>query len=117
MKPIASTKFTALIAGAGLSLAMLSTSAHAFDEKAAVSLAKKNDCTKCHSVDKDKKGPSYQKIAAELKKKPNPEEVVRKSITTGPKVKLSDGTEEEHKIINTKDEAAIKNLIAWILAQ
>lgn len=117
MKAASTSRISALLAGAGLLLAILSTSAYALDEKAAVSLAKKNDCTKCHSIDKDKKGPSYQKIAAALKKKPNPEEIIRKSITTGPKVKLSDGTEEEHKIINTKDEAAIKNLIAWILAQ
>jgi len=38
-------------------------------------------------------------------------------MTTSPKVKLEDGTEEEHKAINTKDQAAIKNLASWILAQ
>ena len=38
-------------------------------------------------------------------------------ITTGPKVKLEDGTEEEHKIIDSKDPKAIKNLIDWILSQ
>ena len=35
----------------------------AIDEEAAKSLAKKNDCFKCHAVDKTKKGPSYKKIA------------------------------------------------------
>ena len=40
-----------------------------------------------------------------------------KNMTTSPKVKLDDGTEEEHKAINTKDQAAIKNLANWILAQ
>jgi cytochrome c len=39
-----------------------------------------------------------------------------KNITTGPKVKLEDGTEEEHKIIDTKDEAEMKNLVRWILS-
>jgi cytochrome c len=38
-------------------------------------------------------------------------------MTTGPKVKLDDGTEEEHKIINSKDAAALKNLAGWILSQ
>jgi cytochrome c len=40
-----------------------------------------------------------------------------KNMTTGPKVKLEDGTEEDHKIIDTKDQAALKNLTQWILAQ
>ena len=30
---------------------------------AAQALAKKNDCFKCHAIDKTKKGPSYQKIS------------------------------------------------------
>jgi cytochrome c len=38
-----------------------------------------------------------------------------KHMTTGPKVKLEDGTEEDHKIIDTKDQAEIKNLVRWIL--
>jgi cytochrome c len=87
------------------------------DADAALALAKKNDCTKCHSVDKEKKAPSYKKIAAKYKGKPDGEEKAIKNMTTGQKVKLEDGTEEEHKIINTKDMAAIKNLAAWILAQ
>ena len=39
-----------------------------------------------------------------------------KNITTGPKVKLEDGSEEDHKIIDTKDQAEIKNLVYWILS-
>ncbi len=93
-------------------------SAHAFDEDAAKALAKKNDCFKCHAIDKTKKGPSYKKIAAKYKgKEAEGEQKIIKNITTGPTVKLEDGTEEEHKIIDTKDQAEIKNLIQWILAQ
>ncbi len=88
-----------------------------FDAEAAQALIKKNECTKCHSVDKDKKGPSYKKVAANLKGKPDAVDKIIKNVTTGPKVKLDDGTEEEHKIINTKDPAVLKNLAAWILAQ
>lgn len=110
--------FTRVLSGAALALAVwgLPVSA-AVDADAAQALAKKNDCMKCHSVDKEKKAPSYKKIAAKLKGKPDAEENVIKSMTTGPKVKLDDGTEEEHKVVNTKDSAAIKNLAAWILAQ
>jgi cytochrome c len=79
-------------------------------------LLKKNDCTKCHAIDKGKKGPSYKKVAAKYKgKEAEGEAKMYKNITTGPKVKLDDGTEEEHKIIEAKDDAQIKALIKWIL--
>ena len=39
-----------------------------------------------------------------------------KVITTGPKVKLDDGSQEEHKIIKTKDAGEQKNLVQWILS-
>jgi cytochrome c len=88
------------------------------DADAAQALAKKNDCFKCHAIDKTKKGPSYKKVAAKYKgKTAEGEEKIMKNITTGPKVKLEDGTEEEHKIIDTKDPKALKNLIDWILSQ
>ena len=87
------------------------------DADAAKALAKRNDCFKCHAVDKTKKGPSYKKIAAKYKGKPEGEEKLIKNFTTGPKVKLEDGTEEEHKIIDTKDMKEMKNLANWILSQ
>jgi len=97
---------------------LVSTSAFGFDEDAAKALAKKNDCFKCHAIDKTKKGPSYKKIATKYKgKEAEGETKIVKHLTTGPKVKLEDGTEEDHKIIDTKDQAEIKNLIQWILAQ
>lgn len=102
---------------ASAALLLLAPSAHAFDEDAAKVLFKKNDCTKCHAPAKSKKGPSLQKIAKENKGKADAEAKMLKHMTTGPKVKLEDGTEEEHKIIDTKDQAEMKNLIQWILAQ
>ena len=106
------------LVGAALALGVWSAPTFAaVDADAAQALAKKNDCMKCHSVDKEKKAPSYKKIAAKYKGKPDGEEQAIKSITTGPKIKLDDGTEEEHKIVKTNDTAAIKNLAAWILSQ
>ena len=99
--------FSLATASAVLALVSISPAQAAVDADAAQTLFKKNDCTKCHAVDKSKKGPSLQKIAAKYKGKADGEE----------KVKLDDGTEEEHKAINTKDQAAIKNLAAWILSQ
>jgi cytochrome c len=87
------------------------------DEDVAQSLAKKNDCFKCHAIDKTKKGPSYKAIALKFKGKPDGEEKVIKNITTGPKVRLEDGTEEDHKIIDTKDPKELKNIAQWILSR
>lgn len=101
-----------------LTLALIGlTSAHAaVDADAAKALAKKNDCLKCHAVDKTKKGPSMKKIAEKYKDKADGQEKGYKNITTAHTVTLEDGTKEEHKIIDTKDDAAIKNLVDWVLS-
>jgi len=87
------------------------------DAEAAQALAKKNDCFKCHAIDKTKKGPSYKKIAAKYKEKKLGEKDAIKQMTTAPKVKLEDGTEEDHKNIDTRDPKELSNLAQWILSQ
>lgn len=103
---------------AGLVLAALfgASSAQAVDEAAAKALAKRNDCIKCHAIDKDKKGPAFKKIASKQAGKADAEDKLTKAITTPTKVKLSDGSEEEHKLIESKDPKEIKNLVQWILS-
>jgi len=86
------------------------------DAEAAKKLAKKNNCFKCHAIDKTKKGPSYKKIAAKYKGKPEGQGKMIENFTTSPIVKLEDGTEEEHKAIDTKDMKEMKNLADWILS-
>jgi len=106
-----------LVAASAVALLVSTSAMSAVDEDAAKALAKKNDCFKCHAIDKTKKGPSYKKLAAKYKgKEAEGETKMIKNITTGPKVKLEDGTEEDHKIIDTKDQAEIKNLVQWILS-
>jgi cytochrome c len=97
------------------SLALPATAA--VDADSALKLAKDSGCTKCHSVDKDKKGPAYQKTAAKFKGKDDAEATLVKFVTNSPKVKMGDGTEEEHKAVAGKDAAQVKNLVQWILAQ
>lgn len=87
------------------------------DVAAAQALAKRNDCFKCHAIDKTKKGPSMKKISEKYKGKPDGEEKAIKNMTSGLKVKLEDGTEEDHKIIDTKDPKELKNLANWMLSQ
>jgi cytochrome c len=98
-------------------LAGLTPAQAAVDEDAAQSLAKKNDCFKCHAIDKTKKGPSYKKIAAKYKEKKLGEKEAIKQMTEGKKVKLEDGSEEDHKIIDTKDPKELSNLAQWILSR
>lgn len=86
------------------------------DEDAAKALMKRNDCGKCHAPAKEKKGPSLKKIAEKYHGKADAHKKIMENLTTNPKVKLSDGTEEEHKAIDTKDPKELKNLIDWILS-
>lgn len=87
------------------------------NEDEAIKLAKDSGCTKCHAVDKTKKGPSFQKTAAKYKGKAEGEQEVTKMITVSKKVKLEDGTEEDHKEVKNKDPEKVKNLVQWILSQ
>jgi len=79
-------------------------------------LMKDSKCLKCHAVDKDKDGPSFKKTAAKYKGKADAEQKLYTHVTTGPKIKV-DGEEEEHVKIKTTNEADIKAVVTWILAQ
>jgi cytochrome c len=89
----------------------------AIDAVAAKKLARKDSCLRCHAVDRKKEGPSYQSVAYKYKDKPEALDKLVEHITSGEKVKLTDGHEENHKITKAKDPEQIKNLIGWILAQ
>lgn len=104
-----------MAASAGI-LFLASAASAAVDATAAKALAKSNDCFKCHAIDKTKKGPSYKKIADKYKGKADGESKIITNFTTGPKIKLEDGTVENHKIIDTKDPKELKNLADWILS-
>ncbi|OGB23084.1 MAG: cytochrome C [Burkholderiales bacterium RIFCSPLOWO2_02_FULL_57_36] len=113
------TSFIKLSAIAAVS-AIASFSSPAFaalDEAAVEPYLKKQGCMKCHAIDKEKKGPSYKKVAAKYKGKADGEAKTIKNMTEGLKVKLEDGTEEEHKVIDTKDPADLKLISKWILSK
>jgi len=107
---------SALASSVLLALSAVTPAHAAVDVDAAKALAKSNDCLKCHAADKDKKGPSMAKIAAKYKGKPDGQEKAIKNMTEGQKVKLTDGTEEKHKIIDTKDPKELKNIADWYLS-
>jgi cytochrome c len=89
------------------------------DVDAAKALSQSNNCTQCHGIKKDKDAPSFLKIAEKFKGKAGAEDELVKHITSGKKVKLLDGTQEDHKIAKTippNDTAQLKNLVKWVLA-
>lgn len=105
-----------LVLASMLALGALAPAHAAVDVDAAKALAKSNDCLKCHATDKEKKGPSMKKIAAKYKGKADGQEKAIKNMTEGQMVKLTDGTEEKHKIIDTKDPKDLKNMADWYLS-
>ncbi len=110
-------KRLSLLAAAAAALAFSLPAAAAPDAEAAMKLAKSSGCTKCHAVDRTKKGPSFQKTAAKYKGKPEGFQKVHDDIAKPHKVKFEDGSEDDHGVVKTTDEAEIKNLVEFILAQ
>ena len=87
------------------------------DVEAARNVFKENDCRKCHDPVKAKAGPSLKKIAEKYKGKADGEQKIIRQMTQAPRIKLDDGKEEDHKIIDSKDPAVLKNVAQWILSQ
>jgi cytochrome c len=116
MRPSSLFQAARIVATLALSTVALAAQAQAVDVAAAEALAKKSNCTKCHSVDKKKDGPPYKETAAKYKGKADAEAKLIKHVTTGPKIKI-DGVEEEHQIVKSKDDAEILNLVRYVLSR
>jgi cytochrome c len=61
--------------------------------------------------------PRHEESVTKYKEKKLGEKDAIKQMTTAPKVKLEDGTEENHKDIETRDAKELSNLAQWILSQ
>lgn len=86
----------------------------------AKNLIAKNGCNRCHSLDKDKTGPSFQKIANFYRGKPGAKVRLFEHFTSGENAKFIDDHLEPHLIVKTtpeNDQIQIDNLVNWILAQ
>ena len=104
------------VAAAGALVVALPAAAQV-DTDAAELIFKQNECTKCHNPTQNKKGPSLKKTAKKYKGDANAEKEIIKHLTTAKKVKLDDGTEADHKLVESKDPKVLSNLAKWILAQ
>ncbi len=83
---------------------------------AAPPVMKKSGCANCHSLDKKKVGPSYKETSAKYKGDAGAEAKLVTHLTTNPKV-MVDGKEEPHSSLKTTNEADVKAVVQWILAQ
>ncbi|MBF0147336.1 MAG: c-type cytochrome [Magnetococcales bacterium] len=101
--------FAGAVSGSGTAHAVLGA-------ETALEVLKRNDCTKCHGVKKSKNGPSYQKVSEKYRGKPDAENTLFKHLTTSPKVKLEDGTEEQHKKTDFETSEQLREFIRWILS-
>lgn len=91
-------------------------SAQTVDVAAAEKLLETNKCGKCHSVDKQKDGPSYKKTAAKYKGKTDAQDKLATHMTSGPTIEI-DGIKEEHVKLKGADKAAVANLAQYILTR
>jgi cytochrome c len=93
------------------------STASAVDADAAKKLAKSSGCLKCHAVGKTKVGPSYKNVAKKYKGQADAKAKLITFITTGPTVKMGEGMELTHAIVDTKDKGEQGNLVDWILSR
>lgn len=77
-------------------------------------LARKNDCFKCHAVDREKEGPSWRSVAAKYRDRPNAREKLFTHLTTAPIIELK-GDPEQHKQLDTLRPEEVRALADWIL--
>jgi cytochrome c len=107
----------ALVVAGALALCLsVDASAGEADAAAAQAFAKKNNCFRCHGIDKDKDGPAWKKIAAKFKGTADAEAKLTRHLTSGENAKFPDGHEEPHAILKSDDASEIKNLVDWILS-
>lgn len=99
-----------------LAAALGASTSQAQDVAQAEALLKKSGCMKCHAVASKKEGPSYKDVAAKYKGKADGTAAVTRQITANPKMKI-DGREELHDALKTKNDAEIKNAVAYILSR
>ena len=86
-----------------------------FDKRMAQRTLKRSKCLNCHSVTREKDGPSYQSVSEKYKKHPDPREALFEHLTSSPTITV-DGKEESHVSFKTSDTAEIMNVVDWILS-
>ncbi len=78
-------------------------------------LARKNDCFKCHAVEREKDGPSWVSVAEKYREKAGAREKLYTHLTTAPIIDLK-GDPEKHKQLKDLEPGQINALVDWILS-
>jgi len=107
-------RIASLVVACLLAWPLLATSAE-FDERMAMRTLKQNKCLNCHSVTREKDGPSYQSVAEKYRNHPDARQALFDHLTKSPTVKVQ-GKEEAHTSMKTDDSAEIMNVVEWILS-
>ena len=105
-------KFTLTLIAAAVA-AMLATSAHAADAKAAEALAKTSGCLACHTIDKKLVGPSYKEIADRYRKDKSAAANLAQKVKAGGKGVWGDIPMSPNAHVKDAD---IKTMVDWILS-
>ncbi|MDX1594918.1 MAG: class I cytochrome c [Gammaproteobacteria bacterium] len=104
-----------LLAALCLLMGSAQLSAEPFNEHMAMRTLKQNKCFNCHSVTREKDGPSYQSVAEKYKDHPDAKHVLFDHLTKSPTIKVK-GKEEAHTSFKTEDTEEIINVVNWILS-
>ena len=89
--------------------------AETFDKRLAQRTLKQNKCLNCHSVTREKDGPSYQSVAEKYKAHPDSSQALFDHLTSSPTITVN-GKEEAHVSFKTDDAQEIMNVVKWILS-
>lgn len=104
------------IAALAALLAAPVAAAAAPDEADASALLKASKCLTCHSVDKEKDGPSYREVAREYRDDPQARQKIVEWLSSEHDIEI-DGEPDTHPAARSKDPARLGNLAAWVLSR
>ena len=84
---------------------------------AAKALMMKDHCLTCHSLTKQKSGPTFKAVAKRYQGNPNAEADLYAHLTSDDVSKMPDGDTGYHKCIKTENPERVRNMVRWILDQ
>ena len=84
---------------------------------AAKALVMKDHCLTCHSLTKQKSGPTFKAVAKRYQGNPNAEADLYAHLTSHDVSMMSDENTGVHKCIAGENPEKIRNMVRWILDQ
>ncbi len=97
--------------------ATMPTAGPVCDPVAAKGMALKDHCLTCHSMTKQKGGPSFKAVAMKYRGNANAEANLYGHLTSDNLARMPDGETGYHKCIVKENPEKIRNMVRWILAQ